>query len=213
MLAPPGGVAGDFTGGTVTWLLEGCGAMTVLMERPDYLRVGHGEVPPARTFSLIVDSVPGPAQVRALAPLGELAWEPSAALARVRFEWPAPTLAEAVAAAVRQVEAVGLRALRVDAGDWLTLRDVAARVGRSRETVRLWSVGRLGPGGFPPPLNPGSDTSFYSWVEVCRWARTRLGLPLPAEEPAVAAANLAVQLRGLAPHVVGMAALHRLVRP
>jgi hypothetical protein len=112
-----------------------------------------------------------------------------------------PESVEAIVAGVRAVEATGLRVLRVDADDWVTLGDVAQRVERSRETVRLWALGRMGPGGFPPPLNPGRDTTFYSWAEVSRWLRVSMGLPLPEEEPALVAANLAVQLRALMPRV------------
>jgi hypothetical protein len=113
----------------------------------------------------------------------------------------APDLTEAVASAVHDVEAAGLRPLRVAADDWVTLADIAARIGRSREIVRLWSTGRQGPGGFPPPLNPGRDTSFYSWAEVCPWLRRRMGYELPDDEPVLVAMNLTLQLRRLAPRL------------
>ena len=123
----------------------------------------------------------------------------------------APDLAEAVTAAVHDVESAGLRPVRVATGDWVTLADVAARIGRSREIVRLWSVGRQGPGAFPPPLNPGCDTSFYSWAEVVQWLRRRLGYELPDEEPVLVAMNLALQLRRLAPRIARMDAVRELV--
>jgi hypothetical protein len=123
----------------------------------------------------------------------------------------AADLAEAVTAAVHDVESAGLRPVRVATGDWVTLADVAARIGRSREMVRLWSVGRQGPGAFPPPLNPGCDTSFYSWAEVVQWLRRRLGYDLPDEEPVLVAMNLALQLRRLAPRIARMDAVRELV--
>jgi hypothetical protein len=123
----------------------------------------------------------------------------------------APDLARAVTAAVHDVESAGLRPVRVASGDWVTLADVAARIGRSREIVRLWSVGRQGPGGFPPPLNPGCDTSFYSWAEIVQWLRRRLGYELPDEEPVLVAMNLALQLRRLAPRLGAMEAVRELV--
>lgn len=109
-------------------------------------------------------------------------------------------MAEAVANAIRRTERAGLSVLRVDADDWVTIADIARRVGRSREAVRLWSLGLLGPGGFPPPLNPGRETSFFSWTEVGRWLE-RVGFDLADEEPVLAAANLAVQLRALIPRL------------
>jgi hypothetical protein len=77
---------------------------------------------------------------------------------------------------------------------------IADPVGKCRETVRLWSIGRLGPGGFPPPLNPGSETSFYSWAEVAPWLR-HAGYDVQSEEPVLAAMNLALQLRHLTPRL------------
>jgi len=176
--------------------------MTVLMERPgDYARVGGGELPPVRRFALVVDRMPGAAALRSLGPAAMVLWDPGTATVRVRFDWPAPTLVEAVVAGVRAVERAGLRALRADADDWVTAGDIAARVGRSRETVRLWAVGRLGPRGFPPALNPGRDTTYYSWAEVSMWLRGRMCFDLPDEQPVLAAANLALQLRVLLPRV------------
>jgi hypothetical protein len=188
----------------------------VLMERAgEFVREAYG---PARRwrFGLVVDRLPGPAQRAALARAGvdpDVALDPGTAAVRICFEWAAPTLAEAVVSAVRLVEALGLRALRVDAGDWVTLADIAERIGRSRETVRLWAVGRLGPGGFPPPVNLGRDTSFYSWAEVLPWLRHRLGFALADEEPTLAGANLALQLRALAPRIAGMDLLRELLDP
>jgi len=188
--------------------------MTSLMERPgDYQRIERGELPPVRRFAVVVDRVPDAAQVRELGPTAIVLWDPGVAWVRVWFDWPAPSMAQAVAGAVRLLERVRLRALRVDVSDWVTVGDVAQRIGRSREAVRLWIVGRVGPGGFPPPLNPGCDTTFYSWAEVLPWLRGAMRLDLPAEEPVLAAANLALQLRALLPRVPYARALADLVTP
>ncbi|WP_173078984.1 hypothetical protein [Phytohabitans rumicis] len=124
---------------------------------------------------------------------------------------PAPHLADAAMSAVHDLEAAGLRPLRIVTGDWVTLADIASRIGRSREIVRLWSVGRQGPGGFPPPLNPGCDTSFYSWAEVGLWLRRRMGYELPDDEPVLVAINLALQLRRLMPRLSHPDAIHALL--
>ncbi len=178
--------------------------MTILMERPgEYVRIDNGDMPPVRRFSVVVDRVPEAAQLGAVGSAATVLWDPGAAMVRVRFDWPAPTLAEAVAGGVRAVEWAGLRALRVDADDWVTVADIAQRIARSRETVRLWAAGRLGPGGVPPPVNPRCETTYYSWAEVVPWLRGRMGFDLPDEAPVLAAANLVVQLRALLPRVPG----------
>ena len=123
------------------------------------------------------------------------------------------TLAEAIARGIHEVESVGLRPVRVVGEDWVTLGEIAERVGRSREGVRLWATGKVGPGDFPPVLNPhpGPDTSFYSWAEVGPWLRERMGMDIPDEEPLLAAANLALQLRALAPRITQMSVLRDLI--
>ena len=186
--------------------------MTVLMERPgEYVRIERGETPPVRRFALMVDRAPDAAQARDLEPAAVVLWDPGSGTVRLGLHWPAWSLTEAVVGAVRAVEATGLRVLRVDADDWVTAGDVARRIGRSRETVRLWAAGRMGPGGFPPPLNPGRDTTFYSWAEVHAWLRHRGGLDLPDDEPVLVAANLVVQLRALLRRVPRARALLRLL--
>jgi hypothetical protein len=110
---------------------------------------------------------------------------------------------DAIMAAIRQAEAAGLHPMRIDAADWVTAGDIAARVGRSREAVRLWIIGKVGPGGFPPPLNPENETTYYSWAEVVPWLQ-RKGHDLPLGEPVLTAMNLALQLRRLAPHLTDL---------
>jgi hypothetical protein len=110
---------------------------------------------------------------------------------------------KAALAAIELCEADGRRPMRLDADDWLTLADIAARCGLSREIVRLWSIGQQGPGGFPPPLNPARDTRFYSWWETSTWIRrhTIYQPPSDSQEPALIAMNLALQLRNLMPRI------------
>lgn len=73
---------------------------------------------------------------------------------------------DAILDAVQKCEDALRRPVRLDADDWLTLADIAARTGVSRELARLWSIGKHGPGNFPPPLNPARDTRFFSWLET-----------------------------------------------
>lgn len=184
----------------------------VLLELPRrYQHVAAGQPPPVRRFALVVHQRPDQRQLRELAAVAVTAWDPDTATARLHMSWPARTMAEAVAAAVRTAERVGLRTLRIDVQDWVTAGEIARRIGRSRETVRLWAVGRSGPGGFPPPLNPGCETTYYSWSDVRLWLRSRLGLDPPGDDPALVAANLALQLRSLVPRVPEINELIRLL--
>lgn len=121
---------------------------------------------------------------------------------------------DAITTMVSFFESRGQYPLRLDADDWLTLQGIAQRIGISREVVRLWSVGAYAPEGFPPPLNPNRDTSFYSWAEVSRWVRdhTRHD-PGPYEEPVLVAMNLALQLRRLLPRLSQPEAVLNLIQP
>jgi hypothetical protein len=168
---------------------------------------------PLQQFSLVLDRPVGRAQRRHL---GDLQAPPRVergpdGTQRLAYDRSSAELVGAVAEAVAEAEALGLRVVRVDDRDWVTLADVAARIGRSREAVRLWALGRQGPGGFPPPLNPGMDTSFYSWVAVSPWLRERMGYDLPDDEPVLVATNLALQLRALAPRIRRMDLIHGLL--
>jgi len=155
-------------------------------------------------FLLVVDRAPGLTQRRGLATLPAPP-RPQAGedgTHRLAFDRPAAALADAIATAIHQVETrTDLHVVRVADRDWLTLAEIGARIGRSREIVRLWALGRRGPGGFPAPLEPDRDTSYYSWAQVSPWLRERMGYDLPEDEPILAATNLALQLRALAPRI------------
>jgi hypothetical protein len=132
--------------------------------------------------------------------------------ALISFDRDAPTLIDAILSAVRDLDAVGLAAARVrDDDDLVTLAVIAARVGRSREAVRLWSIGRTGPGGFPSPAEGGLSVAYYRWSQVAPWLRERMGMPVPDPEPVLAAVNLALQLRAMAPRVSRMDVVRALI--
>lgn len=119
-----------------------------------------------------------------------------------------------IEAAVRYYESIGWRAMRLDADDWVTLAEIGLRIGRSREIVRLWAAGRYGPRNFPPPLNPGRDTSFFSWYEISQWLRSDQHAEAgDIQEPVLIALNLAIQLRRLLPRLSHPEAVLALVSP
>jgi hypothetical protein len=87
------------------------------------------------------------------------------------FTREAPSLAEAIASAVRDIETVpGLRATGVLCDNMVTAADIASRAGVSREAVRLWATGQRGRGGFPKPtlITTGGE-KVWDWPQVARW--------------------------------------------
>jgi hypothetical protein len=87
------------------------------------------------------------------------------------FSRESPSLAEAIASAVWDIEKVpGLRATGVQCDTMVTATDVANRTGVSREAVRLWATGQRGRGGFPKPvlITTGGE-KVWDWSQVERW--------------------------------------------
>lgn len=76
------------------------------------------------------------------------------------FDRAADSLAVALVSALRDVEAEGLTVSSVRSEDLVTLKEIAARTGRTYESVRLLSLGRRGPGGFPGPMSSDGWTLF-----------------------------------------------------
>jgi hypothetical protein len=93
------------------------------------------------------------------------------------FSREAPSLAEAIGSAVRDIEKVpGLRAVGVQCDNMVTLLDIAKRAGGSREAVRLWAAGQRGPGSFPKPvLVTTGGESLWDWDQVAPWIERHQG--------------------------------------
>jgi hypothetical protein len=95
------------------------------------------------------------------------------------FDRRAPSLEAAIVSAVRDVEAVGrgVEVVRLADAGLVSMADIASRIGRTRESVRLLIAGERGPGGFPPPAtDPRSRYRLWRWVDVERWVSSNLGL-------------------------------------
>ena len=108
----------------------------------------------------------------------------------------ASSFAEAVLSAIHQVESVAhLRVVHVEPDDIVTAADIAERLDRTRESVRLLIAGRRGPGSFPAPISHGRDRGrLWRWSDVVMW----LDRFEPEEKEAaqfVAAANASLELR------------------
>jgi len=82
----------------------------------------------------------------------------------------AATLEEAIVSAIKDVRRAGFGVVRVEPDDLVYLADMAERLGRTRESVRLWVTGQRGPGDFPAPINGlGRRTRLWSWRQVRAW--------------------------------------------
>jgi len=107
---------------------------------------------------------------------------------------------EVISEAIRQIESVpGLWVRRVEPDDLVTASEIAGRLGRSRESVRLLIAGERGPGGFPSPVSHlRSRSRLWRWSDVARWFR---GIDPDGAEleraTFVAAVNEALELRHL----------------
>lgn len=65
----------------------------------------------------------------------------------------------------------------------LAIPDIAERVGLNRETVRLWTIGKRGPGGFPTPIDVvGDRMKVWAASDVHDWL-TRAGIPISSGRP------------------------------
>jgi len=88
------------------------------------------------------------------------------------FDREAPSAATAIISAIRQIESagVGLTVVRVEPDELVSAAEIAERVGLSRETIRLYAIGRRGPGTFPPPVaRLRSRSPLYRWTDVAPW--------------------------------------------
>jgi hypothetical protein len=111
------------------------------------------------------------------------------------FDREAETFSGAVASAIGDVESVdGLRVLRVEPDDFVTQAEIAKRLHRTRESIRLLAAGRRRTGSFPPPASHvRQKTRFWRWYEVAAWAGSDSASV--AEARVVAAWNAALELR------------------
>jgi hypothetical protein len=114
------------------------------------------------------------------------------------FDREAPAFRQAITSAMRAVNSVDeLRVERIEPEDLVTASDIAARLGRTRESIRLLIAGDRGPGGFPAPVSHLRDRNrLWRWGQVLIWW-AMMGEPLGDErhEDAlfIAAVNAALE--------------------
>jgi hypothetical protein len=112
---------------------------------------------------------------------------------------------QAILSAISDVarSGTGVRAERVEPSDAVTAAEIARRLGRSRESVRLWILGERGPGGFPAPVsNVKRRSPVWRWSDVATWCAEALGDPgyesARDHARAVVAVNSALELSRVA---------------
>lgn len=72
--------------------------------------------------------------------------------------------------AVRELRVAGFDVVGLDF-DLVNTTEIADRIGRTRQTVRQYADGLLGPGGFPAPLGVPGGVRVWDWGSVNEWLR------------------------------------------
>ncbi len=132
------------------------------------------------------------------------------------FDRQAPAFEAALRSAISAVRDAGLVVRRVEPDDFVTQAEVAERLGRTSESVRLLTTGQRGDATFPPPaVRTTSRGSLWRWSQVAAWA----GRPAEEIETAewIAVTNARLQLdlldtpkeRAMLREVAGMLAARR----
>ncbi len=114
------------------------------------------------------------------------------------FDREASSYLAAVLSAIKDVEAAvpGARVVRVLPDEYVSLAEIAERTQRTRESVRLLSIGERGPGRFPPPAAREAERNkLWRWTEVAAWFADALEDEVPVGQPGQAAANAILDLR------------------
>ena len=165
------------------------------------------------SFTVVLDREPLDDEFDALyeAGLGDSSPEYGAGKCVIHVDRMAVSLETAIISVVEQVAAAGFSAIAIEDEDAVDIRGLAARLGRSYESVRLLAMGRRGPGGFPAPLPGYGRMKVYSWNEVAGWFRERMGEEHAQDEHArvMSAANHLLRARAMLPDLMSLEPLIR----
>lgn len=158
-------------------------------------------------FTLVLDHKPSGDELDALyeAGLDDATPATVSGTGWLHVDREADSLGHALTTAIRDVESTGLRVCAVAHGDLVSLREIARRAGVTYEAARLWSMGKRGPGGFPPHATSGDGWSLWSWAQVAWWLRDNelADVNTSDEDRLLAATDLLVRARNLSPDEIG----------
>ena len=117
------------------------------------------------------------------------------------FSREASSLENAALSAIADLESVdGIEVIRIADAGLVSISDIAARTGRTGESVRLLVEGKRGPGGFPAPVTDPRRrrNRLWYWPEVARWFEsTGTGRAADDQGQILAAINAWLELRRL----------------
>jgi hypothetical protein len=94
----------------------------------------------------------------------------------LEFDREAGSYGMALTSSIKDLERAirGIRVVHVEPDELVTASEIAKRVNRTRESIRLLISGERGPGDFPPPVTHlRSRTRLWRWPDVLRWFATR----------------------------------------
>ncbi len=113
------------------------------------------------------------------------------------FDREAPTLEDAMLTAIANVESVeGVEVVRIAGAGLVSMADIATRMGRTREGIRLLVEGERGPGSFPAPVNdPRNRYRLWRVSDVTGWFAANYGESPEFEADVVAALGACLELR------------------
>lgn len=118
-------------------------------------------------------------------------------IAYAEFCREAASFRKAVLSAIRDVESAGLdaRVEHVEPDEFVTMAEIARRLGITREGVRKRVAGERGPGNFPPPAGCLTKRSpLWRWTDVLHWNKTILGSQANVVEPAATVSDEAQEV-------------------
>jgi predicted DNA-binding transcriptional regulator AlpA len=120
--------------------------------------------------------------------------------AYAEFDREGASLALAIGSAIHDVESVsGIRVVHVEPDPLVTASDIAERLGRSRESVRLLISGERGNGNFPSPISHlRTRNRLWRWSDVAAWAGLA-DFDTLQDAQLIAAVNAALDLRSTRP--------------
>ena len=116
----------------------------------------------------------------------------------VDFDREASDVDQAILSAVDDLEILdGVEVVRIADAGLVSLADIAVRVGRTRESIRLLVSGGRGPGGFPKPVtDPRNRYRLWRWSEVAHWFKGYLGgMKTISSDELTATFNAALEFR------------------